>query len=319
MGRGLLARIRRHASMASGNFAAMFEGVEIPPLPAAAARLIEEINQPDPELDRLVKVISASPETSAKVIQTINSSLFALRSPVLTVRHAVSLLGLRHIRPIALSYAMVDAIPRPKDNLFDHGLFWIDCLLRAILARSFAHRHCQGDEEEAFTAMLIADVALPVLLDAWGEYYTPVIEQWRSGTERLSAIERRIFSWDHAQAGSWILQSWNFPEELVCFVGLHNVEPEQLAELELTESIALPIVVAAQLPSGLRPDPNKTHALVHSAMEVFSMTAAEMKNLIAEVQIGFDEIRELFDLGAGNAPQVFEHLTQAAAQEDAEE
>lgn len=70
--------------------------------------------------------------------------------------------------------------------------------------------------------MLLSDIALPVLLGSWGEYYRPLIEQWRDALERLSQAERASFQWDHAQAGAWILQNWEFPAELVCFVGLHT-------------------------------------------------------------------------------------------------
>lgn len=315
----LIEKFRRHSSVASGNFAAMFKDVEIPPLPAAAASLIAEINRPDPDMGRLVKVISSSPGTSAKVIQTVNSSLFALPNPVLSVQHAVSLLGLRHIRPIALSYALVEAVPAPEGDLFNHEGFWSDSLLRAMLARSFAARHCRGEEENAFTAMLISDIALPVLLEAWGDYYAPVMAEWRESTRRLSAIERHRFHWDHAQAGAWILQTWDFPEELVCFVGFHNIEPERIQELELQASVALPIAVASMAPSGFHPDQARARMLVRAAMEAFSMKASQVPDLIAEVQTSFNEIRELFDLGEGNANSILEDILAAASREDEQE
>ena len=40
---GIIKKLRRHAAMASGNFSAMFKGVEIPPLPIAIQRLMSEL------------------------------------------------------------------------------------------------------------------------------------------------------------------------------------------------------------------------------------------------------------------------------------
>ena len=158
---GILAKIRRHAAVAGADFASMFKQVEVPPLPAAATRLIAEINQPEPDIGQLVKLISSTAEIAAKVIKTVNSSLFALRKPVTNVKQAVTLLGVRHIRSIALAYATMEALPAPKGDLFDHEAFWTDSLLRAMLARSFSKERFTEQLEDAFTASLLADVALP--------------------------------------------------------------------------------------------------------------------------------------------------------------
>ncbi len=293
---GLLKNIRRHAAVAAGDFAALFRDCEIPPLPAATARLLAEIKQPEPDIGRLVKVISASPELSAKVLRTINSSLFALRNRVTTVQHAVTMLGVRHIRTLALSYAVKESIPRPESELFDHEAFWSDSLLRALFARGFAQRNGRNEAEEAFTAMLLADVALPVLLSSWQDYYQPVVERWREGDEHLSVLEREAFGWDHSQAGAWILQSWDFPEELVCFVGTHNLAHEEIGELGLGETIAIPMATAAMLPSVLNPDPARAQRFIELTCEAFSHSEEDLLALLDRTETELAEVRELFEL-----------------------
>jgi HD-like signal output (HDOD) protein len=113
---GLFDKIRRHAAVARGDFDTMFKGVDIPPLPAAVSQLLREINKPDPDINQLVKLISASPEIAAKTIQTVNSSLFSLRLPVADVKRAVTLLELKDIRSIALAYATMETLPKPGVN-----------------------------------------------------------------------------------------------------------------------------------------------------------------------------------------------------------
>ena len=91
MALGIFGKIRRHAAIAAGDFATMFREVEIPPLPAAVSHLIAEISPPDPDLDRVVQLISSSTAITAKVIKAVNSSLYALRRPVTSYpsrRHA---------------------------------------------------------------------------------------------------------------------------------------------------------------------------------------------------------------------------------------
>ncbi len=304
------------ATVAEPNFSNLFREMTLPALPAAVAGLVREITRRDPDMERVATVISAAPEITAKVLQTVNSSLFSLRNPVLSVRHAVALLGLRHIRPIALSHALVGAIPHPSGELFDHEGFWSDSLIRAMLARSFARRHCRGDEEEAFTAMLLADLAVPVLLLIPGAPYARTIQEWRTTSRRLSTLERTRFGWNHAQVGSWILQAWGLPRELTRFVGLHNASPAQIQESGLARTIAAPMVVAALAPSTLRSDHRRARLLVRAAIQLFGLHSEELVDLTAGVRESFRDICRTFDLRAGREQNVLDDLTVAASLED---
>jgi len=165
------------------------------------------------------------------------------------------------------------------------------------VARAFARRHCPLHQDDAFTVMLIADVALPVLLTSWSEYYEPVVEEWRGRHEHLWEIEQRHFGWNHAQAGAWILENWKFPEELICFVGIHNRDPDSLAELDLGDTIALPLMTASLLPSSLHRDKEGRAGLfVREAMARFDLSGEEFAELLKEVEQGFLDIYELLGL-----------------------
>ena len=291
---GFIGKIRRHAAVATGNFGVLFKDVEIPPLPAAVNRLIAEINKTEPDIDKLVRLISSTTAIAAKVIKTVNSSLFSLRVPITDIKRAVTHLGLSHIRSIALAFATMDALPKPKGDLFDHKAFWVDSLLRAIMSRSFSKKMFKNQLEEAFTASLLADVALPVLLCVWNEYYEPVIEEWRQSPKRLSEIERQHFGWDHAQAGAWILQSWEFPEEMVCYIGAHNLSWEAVREHQLDDTIVTPMAVAAISPSVLKPDLERSRNVFDAAGERLGMVDTEFSSCIAEVRASSEEILKLY-------------------------
>lgn len=312
---GLLNKIRRHQAVAAGDFSKMFAKIEIPPLPEGASRLVAEINRPEPDVERLARVISGQPELSARVLQTVNSAYYSLPHRVKTVRHAIVLLGLGRIRSIALSHAAMASVPRPDGDLFDHGAFWTDSLVRALMVQVLAGGSGAEGAEEAFTALLLSDVALPVLLCAWGEYYAPVVHRWETAPGRLSGVEREQFRWDHAQAGAWILQSWGFPEDTVCFVGAHNLDREALAEVDLLETIALPISVASLLPSVLKPDPPRAAAFLHEIGASFPALGGRLSPLLLEVRGQVEELRGLFGLDDRGAATILEELA-AAAEED---
>ncbi len=309
---GLLKKLRRHAAVARGDFGMLFKDVKIPPLPAAVSRLIAEINRSEPDIDRLVRLISSDPEITAKVIKTVNSALYSPRVPVADVKRAVTLLGLAQIRSIVLAFATMDALPTPEGNLFNHNAFWIDSLLRAILARALSRKLFSRQMDEVFTASLLSELAVPLLLCVWNEYYEPIVKEWETSPKRLSELERQHFGWDHAQAGAWILQSWEFPEEMICYIGAHNISMEKIKEMDLQDTIVVPLAIAALSPSVLKPDPAPAAEVFHEAVNRLDMDAAQFADTIKEAKDTMTELLTLFELPDQKAVKILDDLLDIA-------
>ncbi len=309
---GLLKKLRRHAAVARGDFGMLFKDVKIPPLPAAVNRLIAEINRSEPDIDRLVQLISSDPEITAKVIKTVNSSLYSPRVPVADVKRAVTLLGLAQIRSIVLAFATMDALPKPKGNLFNHNAFWIDSLLRAILARVLSRKLFSRQMDEVFTASLLSELAVPLLLCVWNEYYEPIVKEWETSSKRLSELERAHFGWDHAQAGAWILQSWEFPEEMICYIGAHNISMEKIKQMDLQDTIVMPLAIAALAPSVLKPDPAPAAEVFQETVNRLDMDAAQFADTIKEAKDTLTELLTLFELPDQKAVKILDDLLHLA-------
>ena len=309
---GLFNKLRRHAAVARGDFEILSKGLKIPPLPAAVNRLIAEINRSEPNIDRLVQFISADAEITAKVLKTVNSSLYSPRVPVANVKRAVTLLGLAQIRSIVLAFATMDALPIPKGNHFNHNAFWIDSLLRAILARALSNKRFSQQLDDVFTAALLSELALPLLLCVWNEYYEPIVVEWESSNQRLSEIERQHFGWDHAQAGAWIVQSWDFPEEMICYIGAHNMSMEKINEMALQDTIVMPLAVASLVPSVLKPDPASAVSVFDKACDRLEMDSREFIDAIESAKITLTELLALFELPEEKAIHIFDELIAIA-------
>jgi HD-like signal output (HDOD) protein len=305
---GLLQKIRRHAAVASGNFEAMFSGVDIPPLPLAVQRLISEINKEHPDIDELTKMISSAASIAANVIKTANSSYYSPRTPVTEIRQAVMFLGLKNIRSMTTAYAVMDALPKPRANVFDHEAFWIDSLLRAVLARGFASNTMKDRSAEVFTVSLISDIAIPVLLSVWSEYYSPVVVEWQNSPKRLSQIEREHFGWDHAQAGAWMVQSWGFPDELICCIGSHNLTLAEIEKLGLTNTIVAPMAIAALSSSVLKANTERNKATYQEAFRVMGISREEYTATLSAVKKELNETLSLFKLSDRGAFYILDQL-----------
>jgi HD-like signal output (HDOD) protein len=294
-------------------FAAAFQHVRLPVLPAAVSRLLAEVNSPAAEVERIERIIAAEPLISAKVLRTINSSHFALRTQVTSIRHAVALLGLDRIRSIVLSFAILESVPHPPTALFKHEAFWTDTLLRSLLARILSRRSGLGDEEEAFTAMMLADISVPILLTVYADTYLSVFARWRGQPNELAQLERDHVGWDHALASAWILEKWEFPPTLVTVAGAHNCTAEQIHRQGLGDTVALPVMVASLLPSALKPDAARCRNLIRVARKELNIAPPAWSAIHDQVRKSFGAICTEFKLSGHLALKVLNVLQETTS------
>jgi HD-like signal output (HDOD) protein len=303
-----LSKIKRHTAISGGNFPVLFRDLKIPSLPEAAVRMQKELQTPEPDIAKLTKIISADVNISSRVLRTVNSSLYSLSSPISDLQHAVAMMGLSELNQLALAFAVHDTVAKADSPLFDQDVFWADSLLHALFARELA-RHLQlPNADEAFTIALLSDIAVPILLTGWSEYYTPVIQRWRREPNRLSQLEQDTFGWEHARAGAWILESWSFPEQITALVSAHNMSLTEIREMELDVTVALPIALASQLPSTARRNPHRLESLAKDLRTHLDPGDRELAGILNRVEEGFGEINALFGLDGDIDTEHFKEL-----------
>ena len=169
----------------------------------------------------------------------------------------------------------------------------------------------------AFTASLLADIAIPVLLSCWSEYYKPIVERWERSSDSLSAIERQSFQWDHAQAGAWIAASWDLPEELICLIGVHNLSADEAEEAGFAGTVADPVRVAAGIGSVLKTDQGRSRSMLDDAVKTIGITVDQFAEAVKRVGEQFEEARQLFGVNRVSGETVVSELLLAAEEKSA--
>ena len=91
---------------------------------------------------------------------------------------------------------------------------------------------------ESFTASLLQDMAIPLLVRSRGEAYNQVLNQWHARGGDLDDLEREQFPWDHSEVGSWMCASWDLPEPLAMAIHAHHSDHPDLGE-ECPPAVAL--------------------------------------------------------------------------------
>ena len=76
---------------------------ELPPLPTAVAKVLDETNKTEPDLHRIDEIIAGDQALASKVLRIVNSAYYGLSRQVTSVGQAVMILGIQQVRTITLS------------------------------------------------------------------------------------------------------------------------------------------------------------------------------------------------------------------------
>ncbi|MEV4636436.1 HDOD domain-containing protein [Actinoplanes sp. NPDC049548] len=123
----------------------------IPPFKLRRLELLGALSAVDADLDKVVDIISSDPALTMRVLRASNSAAVGSIQRVSSIRQAVVLLGLGHIRRWAMLMVIDDVAETTEAQL-------TNALTRARLCHNLATRF-EGDPDAAFVAGLITAVA----------------------------------------------------------------------------------------------------------------------------------------------------------------
>ena len=191
-------------------------------LPTAAQKVLELTDDENASVDELREVIQSDPALVARILRRLNSSYYALSQKVSDLKTAVSLLGFREIRNLAMTVF----IGRFFDGGSTHGTFkrealWAHSVGVAVAARLVARVCGRGAPEEAYIAGLLHDLGL-ILLDQTLRRHLYKVVDALDPSVPTHIIENRILSFDHALLGGYVARKWNFPDAVADAITFHH-------------------------------------------------------------------------------------------------
>ncbi|GGQ40306.1 EAL and HDOD domain-containing protein [Couchioplanes azureus] len=123
----------------------------IPPFESRRVELLAALDAADVDIDRIVEIVSSDPALTMRVLRASNSAAVGSIRRVSSIRQAVMLLGLGHIRRWAMLMTVDDVAEATEVQL-------TNALTRARLCHNLAPRF-DTDPDAAFVAGLITAVA----------------------------------------------------------------------------------------------------------------------------------------------------------------
>jgi putative nucleotidyltransferase with HDIG domain len=236
--------------------------------------------------EELTASIEKSQDLAVRILSSANSALYALESTVTSLHRAVSVLGLKEVRNIAVM-AGASAWLRSADLPagFDAAEALRHQILTAELAKALAQALQGADAalrikpDEAYAAGLLHDIGKVFLAVRRPRVWAAVDERRKAAPLSFAGAENEYWSIDHALVGAQLLHYWKLPRMLTDGISWHHaphLAPDYAAEARL---LAAADIIAHE---GLDADgalPGEAAALMpdnadHAALAEAARTAA---------------------------------------------
>ncbi len=212
---------------------ALVRSLEIPVFQTMTSRVLDRLRDPERSLDSVVEALAWDPGLVTQVLCTVNSAAYGVRAPITDVGHAVTYMGADELEHIVTVVAVKGILSTAPTATFNPTEFWRDAGTRAALARRISDELHPEYSAEAFTTGLLADIAVPLLVQNRPGAYGRILNNWNQDRTRdLAELEQAAFGWNHATVGGILARRWGLPEKLAQGITQHH-GPQAMPALQL--------------------------------------------------------------------------------------
>jgi|GEM_PF-1943649 putative nucleotidyltransferase with HDIG domain len=201
--------------------------VRIRTIPPVLNALLSELADDHSNIDSVSKIISQDISLTARLLRVANSAYYKRQTEIRTVNQAISVLGTRAVKALALSVSFFDLTGGLEYsgaiNLRD---FWRHNLEVAVLSSQIASDMPALQPEEAFTCGLLHDLGMVFFIQMMPDEYRQVLMQ-AANTDLLEKTEIKILGASHSEIGAEIASAWRLPN-----IFRDSISNHHLAEIQ---------------------------------------------------------------------------------------
>jgi HD-like signal output (HDOD) protein len=188
----------------------------LPSFSPVAVKLMAVVADENVSFKEVAKLISLDPALAGETLRLANSGLFARRQEIVSVLHAIAIVGMERLTHIAVTAALWRGVPNRTSPFMK--AWWRHSVATGIIGEQTAKLKI----DHAYTAGLLHGVGQLALFVVGGMGYVQLVNDSISSSLDLQENERSAYGTDHAELSGLILEAWGLPEVLQDAAALHH-------------------------------------------------------------------------------------------------
>lgn len=191
---------------------------DLPAFPKIVGAILAALDDPDANLQLLVRHVGRDPVLTARVVAQANVAALRTRSggKIGDLYTAASIIGLKALRETALFASLSDFM---CGALPDH--YWEHSATAAVCAEQLAS-HVGMVSECALVAGLLHDIGQLWLHRFEADRFDAARRSAAGRNVGIEVAERESFGVDHATLGGWLAEGWGLPLPICRAIAWHH-------------------------------------------------------------------------------------------------
>ncbi len=208
--------------------------VQIHTIPNVIVALLEELESENSNSASIARIIKNDISLTAKLLRVANSPFYRRQSDISSIDQAVTNLGLKAVKALALSVSMFEITQGQESDIINLADFWHHNLEVSVIARGFAEKIGGIQPEEAFICGMLHDLGILFFVQEFQEEYSQVLRLYKSGRTYEEA-EIEVIGMSHSEAGARIAAAWRLPQLIQESIANHHRKDNPINPDEKTE------------------------------------------------------------------------------------
>ncbi|HLP00028.1 MAG TPA: HDOD domain-containing protein [Fimbriimonas sp.] len=198
---------------------------ELPPLPTAVAKVLDETNKAEPDMHKIDEIVSGDQALASKVLRIVNSAYYGLSRQVTSVGQAVLILGIQQVRTITLSVGSIAAFSS-KGPVDSEGMrrFWQHSFATAAACNIICQKLNidRKTSDEIGTVGILHDVGRMFFYCNFKQTYEKLVHKANTTGSSYEEQEFLFLGETHAGIGALVADKWELPEKIVNAIRQHE-------------------------------------------------------------------------------------------------
>ncbi len=204
------------------------KSVNIPTIPANGTKILAIVRQPNDQIDipLLVKLVESDPGLFTRILQLANSPFYAEIDKIVSMRVAITRIGLVEIVNSVCLYFFQKMLPKfPDIEGFSYDDFWSHSWACAVANRRLGHPNLGMEvlPGELFMTGMLHGVGKLLLAIHFPSEFSQCLKTARQFQCPLHQVEKDVFGTTDALVISNVLKTWNLPANVCEGVAFHQM------------------------------------------------------------------------------------------------
>ena len=194
--------------------------IDVPAMPKMLIRLDEIIADPKASAEDVARVVCEDSAVSSNILRIVNSAYYGLQVRVSSLSLAISIMGFRMTKKVALQAAVYSVFSERRDRCgeFDASSFWKQSVYVGVAARTLASSSAvfaEMDPEDVFVAGLLHDIGKIILNGSSGAQHLGKLQKSDRANRFEAAKGHDHFGDLHAEIRFAMAARWSLPAVLI--------------------------------------------------------------------------------------------------------